>query len=215
MFPTRRCLLPICYLPSTNCVSLTLVKLTITVSCLVDCLYLFDCCFDSLSTLIINVSNIFGFEISKDLQKKLLKLKCFSLSSPKFTVDYDDLIVPLLCQMVNLEELKLYLLVERFDSTYVDGIQLYDQFLVYMTQLKKFTFNIKTNVFNNFLKVKLPSNEAIQHTFIGRDYQQVTSYVYNNSMETEGKCLIYSVPYEFDCFFHLDNSFQGGIIFHK
>ena len=46
--------------------------------------------------------------------------------------------------MINLEELKLYLLVIRFDSTYIDGIQLYDQFLIYMTQLKKFTFNIKT-----------------------------------------------------------------------
>ncbi|CAF4702505.1 unnamed protein product, partial [Rotaria sp. Silwood2] len=140
IFPTRRCLLPICYLPSTNCMSLTLVKLTITVSCLLDYLYLFDGRLDSLSTLIINVSYIFGPKIPKDSQvKKLLKLKCFSLSSPKLTVDYDDLIVPLLCQMVNLEELKLYLLVQRFDAPYIDGIQLYDHFLVYMTQLKKFT----------------------------------------------------------------------------
>ncbi|CAF3822536.1 unnamed protein product [Rotaria sp. Silwood1] len=113
--------------------SLTLVKLTITVSCLFDCLYLFDGRLDSLSTLIINVSYIFGPKIRKYSQKKLLKLKYFSLSSPKFTADYDNLIVPLLCQMINLEELKLYLLVERFDSTYFDGIQLYDQFLVYDT----------------------------------------------------------------------------------
>ncbi len=42
--------------------------------------------------------------------------------------------------MINLEELELYLSVERFDSTYIDGIQLYDQFLIYMTQLNKFTF---------------------------------------------------------------------------
>ncbi|CAF3766793.1 unnamed protein product [Rotaria sp. Silwood1] len=193
--------------------SLTLVKLTITVSCLLDCLYLFDGRPDSLSTLIINVSYIFGPKIRKYSQKKLLKLKCFSLSSPKITVDYDDLIVPLLSQMVNLEELKLYLLVQRFDSTYIDGIQLCDQFLVYMTQLKKFTFNIKTNV-SNIFRVKLPSNEDIQHSFIGRGYQQVTSYVHNDSIENKGKCLIYSLPYEFDYFFDLDNSFQGGI-FHK
>ncbi|CAF2684152.1 unnamed protein product [Rotaria sp. Silwood2] len=214
MFPTRKCLLPICYLPSTNCMSLALVKLTITLSCLLDCLYLFDSRLDSLSTLIINVSYIFGPKISKDSQKKLLKLKCFSLSSPKLTVDYHDLIVALLCQMVNLEELKLYLLVQRFDATYIDGIQLYDHFLVYMTQLKKFTFNVKTNVSNIFLRVKLSSNEDIQHSFIGRGYQQVTSYIHNDSMKNKGKCLIYSVPYEFDYFFYLYNSFQGGI-FHK
>ncbi|CAF1294720.1 unnamed protein product [Rotaria sordida] len=213
MFPTRKCILPICYLPSTNCMSLTLVKLTITVSSLLDCLYLFDGCLDSLSTLIINVSYIFGPKIPKYSKKKFLKLRCFSLSSPKLTVDYDDLIVPLLCQMVNLEELKLYLLVQRFDSTYIDGIQLYDQFLVYMTQLKKFTFNIKTNVSNNFLRVKLPSNEDIQHSFIGRGYQQVTSYIHYDSIENKGKCLIYSVPYEFDYFFNLDNSFQGRIFY--
>jgi hypothetical protein len=115
--------------------------------------------------------------------------------------------------MVNLEELTLYLLVQRFNSTYIDGIELYDQFLVYMTQLKKFTFNIKTDVYN-LRRIKLPSNEDIQHSFIGRNYQQVTSYVHNYSMKNEGKCLIYSVPYEFDYFFGLDNSFQGGR-FHK
>ncbi|CAF5066920.1 unnamed protein product, partial [Rotaria sp. Silwood1] len=68
MLPTRRCLRPICYLPSTNCMSLTLVKLTITVSCSLDCLYLSDGHLDSLSTLIINISYIFGPKIPKDSQ---------------------------------------------------------------------------------------------------------------------------------------------------
>ncbi|CAF4536716.1 unnamed protein product [Rotaria sp. Silwood2] len=212
MFPTRKCLLPISYLPSTKYMSSTLIKLKITVSCLLDCLYLLDGGLDSLSTLIINVSDIFGPKLHKDSKKKLLQLKYFSLSSPEFTDDSEDVIVPLLCRMINLEELILYLLVERFNSTYIDGIQLYDQFLVYMTQLKKFIFNIKTNV-SNIRRVKPPSNEDIQHSFIGRAYQQVTSYVHNDSMENKGKCLIYSVPYEFDYFFDLDNSFQGGIFY--
>ncbi|CAF4956425.1 unnamed protein product [Rotaria sp. Silwood1] len=121
--------------------SLTLVKLTITVSCLFDCLYLFDGRLDSLSTLIINVSYIFGPKIRKYSQKKLLKLKYFSLSSPKFTADYDNLIVPLLCQMINLEELKLYLLVERFDSTYFDGGIFYK--VRYLTMNDKIPFEHK------------------------------------------------------------------------
>ena len=72
-------------------------------------------------------------------------MKYFSLTALNTHIDYDNLIVPLLCRMINLEELKLYLSVDRYDSTYIDGIQLYDQFLIYMTQLKKFTFNIKTD----------------------------------------------------------------------
>ena len=112
--------------------------------------------------------------------------------------------------MINLEELKLYLSVTRFDSTYVDGIQLYGQFLIYMTQLKKFTFCINTEVFNDKVRVELLSNEAIQRSFIGRGYQQVTSYVHTNSMKTEGYCFLHSVPYDFEDFVQLNNSYQGG-----
>jgi hypothetical protein len=116
--------------------------------------------------------------------------------------------------MVNLEELKLYLSIARFDSNYVDGIQLYEQFLMYMTQLKKFTFCINTKVFNSKVLVELPSNEDIQRSFIGRGYQKITSYVRTNSMKTKGRCFIYSLPYDFENFVDLDNSFQGGM-FHN
>ncbi|CAF3078283.1 unnamed protein product [Rotaria socialis] len=44
-----------------------------------------------------------------------------------------------------------------------------------MTQLKKFTFCINTEVFNDEVRVELSSNEDIQRSFIGRGYQQVTS----------------------------------------
>ena len=104
-------------------------------------------------------------------------MKCFSFTSFDYTYDYDNLIVPLLCRMINLEELKLYLLVRRLDSTYVDGYQLYDQFLIYMTQLKKFTFYIKTVVSFKTVRFELPTNEDIQRSFIQREYQQVASYV--------------------------------------
>src|ERR1700722_19956793 len=100
--------------------------------------------------------------------------------------------------MINLEELTLYLSVARFDSIYIDGIQLYDQFLIYMTQLKKFTFNIKTKVYNRNVSVELPSNEAIQRSFIGKGYQEVASYVNTKSFLHEGECHIYSLPYEFE-----------------
>ena len=79
--------------------------------------------------------------------------------------------------MINLEELKLYLSIGRFGLTYIDGNQFYDQFLIYMTQLKKFTFYIKTVVSFKTVRFELPTNEDIQRSFIGRGYQQVASYV--------------------------------------
>ena len=116
--------------------------------------------------------------------------------------------------MINLEELNLFLLVTRVDSTFIDGIQLHDQFLIYMTQLKKFTFNIKTEIRHWNVVVELPSNEYIQRSFIGRGYQQVASYVHASSITTLDTCHMYSLPFDFEYFIDLDNSFQGGM-FHK
>ncbi len=129
------------------------------------------------------------------------------------TFDYDVAVVPLLCQMINLEELRLYLVARRKDSTFLDGIQLYDQFLIHMRQLKKFTFYIKTILLNN-IKVELPSNEDIQRSFLGKSYQPVSSYVNSEPYIWDGECHIYSLPYDFKCYFDLDNSYQGGM-FHK
>jgi hypothetical protein len=115
--------------------------------------------------------------------------------------------------MINLEELKLYLPIIRFDSTFIDGIQLRDQFLIYMTQLKKFTFSINTEIDNYMVGLKLPSNEDVQRSFIGRGYQQVASslHVHIEPESTEGNCHIYSLPYDFEYFHHLNDSFQGGM----
>ena len=110
--------------------------------------------------------------------------------------------------------LKLYLCVFKLDSSYIDGIQLYDDFLISLKQLKKFTFHIETQVNNRNVLVELPTNEDIQRSFIGRGYEQVGSYVHIISMNIQGKCHIYSLPYDFQYFINLDNGFQGDI-FHK
>ncbi|CAF3388858.1 unnamed protein product [Rotaria sp. Silwood2] len=201
MFHTRTYETSVFY-RSSNYMSSTLIKLKIHVLSLDDCLYLLDGRLDSLSTLIINVEHIFD-------PKKLPKLKYLSFTTSNDSWQYDNLIVPLLCRMINLEELKLFLLIKRFNSIYVDGIQLYNQFLIYMTQLKKFTFCINTEVYNE-VTVELPSNEDIQRSFIGRGYQQVTSYVHTNS-KIISQCLIYSLPYDFEYFVKINNSFQGGM----
>ncbi|CAF1352189.1 unnamed protein product [Adineta steineri] len=182
-----------------------LTKLKINVPTLIECV--------CLSTLTVNVLCMYLPDMLKDidLTKKLPNLKCLSFTSLGQTYEYDKAIVPLLRRMINLEELKLYLLVRRFDSTYIDGYQLYDQFLIYMTQLKKFTFYMKTEVSFETVRFELPTNEDIQRSFIGRRYPQVTSYTCTQSVSFDGVCHIYSLPYDFEYFVDLNNSFQGGI----
>lgn len=59
---------------------------------------------------------------------------------------YDSLIVPLLRRIINLENLILYLSIIRNSKNNINGNELYNDILIYMPQLNKFTFNIRTNV---------------------------------------------------------------------
>ncbi|CAF3862379.1 unnamed protein product [Rotaria sp. Silwood1] len=201
-------------LPPPSFKSSTLTNLKINVEIIDDCLDLLDGRLNCLSTLIIRITQISSTISNTDNITKLPKLKYFSLISNNYTSYYDDLVCPLLDRMINLEELKLYLFVRRFDSIYIDGIQLYDQILIYMPRLNKFTFSIKTFVVNKNIRINLSSNENIQCSFIGKKYGQVGSYVHTWSMETKGECHIYSIPYEFEYFHDLSISFPGGM-FHK
>ena len=67
-------------------------------------------------------------------------------------MSYENLIIPLLRRMINLEELKLFLQVSRVNSSYIDGIQLHDEILIYMPRLNKFIFSINTSVFTKNTK---------------------------------------------------------------
>jgi hypothetical protein len=116
--------------------------------------------------------------------------------------------------MVNLEELILFLSILRVDSTYIDGTQLYDDILIYMPCLNKFTFNIDACVLCKNTKITLPLNEDIQRSFIGRRYGEVDSYIETLPTKDESSCHIYSLPYQFKIFFCRSNSFQGGMFPH-
>ncbi|CAF1320264.1 unnamed protein product [Rotaria sordida] len=92
-------------------------------------------------------------------------------------VCYDNLIIPLLQRMINLEELILFLSIIRTEKNYIDGIQLYDDILIYMPRLNKFIFNIDTNIVENNIEFALSSNEDIQRSFIRKEYGPVYSQV--------------------------------------
>lgn len=121
--------------------------------------------------------------------------------------------------MINLETLILFLSVIRVDSTFIDGLQLNSQVLMHISHLQKFNININTGVLIKTNQINVPSNEDIQRTFIGREYGQVDSYVHFESRDGFAICPIkrvmkshiYSIPYQFENFLHLNNSFQGGM----
>ncbi|CAF4637297.1 unnamed protein product [Rotaria sp. Silwood1] len=196
---------------STNCTSLSLTQLKINVKTFDTCLYLLDGRLRNLSTLIINVSNISHTLSNTNKMKRLPKLKCFSLISFDDTYHYDDEIIPLLYRMINLEELILSLSIIRVDLPYIDGTHLYDEIQMHMPRLNKLIFSINTAVTKKNININFPSKEDLQRSFIDRGYQQVGVYVDSTETKDEGRCHIYSLPYQFENFLHLNNSFQGGM----
>ncbi|CAF1121085.1 unnamed protein product [Adineta steineri] len=200
VFSYRNSFIPICKLPKTCFTYSTLIELKINVATFNDCLRLLDGRFDSLSKLTINVREIKYERKEINNETKLPKLKYFSLTSFDIIQNFDDYIIPLLRRMINLEELILFLTVVRVDSTVIDGIELYDQVLVHMSHLNKKNFNI-------------------QNSFIGREYGEVGSYVHldpstiTGFKQSKGVVMshVYSLPYQFESFLHLNSSFQDGM----
>jgi hypothetical protein len=127
------------------------------------------------------------------------------------TADFEREIVPLFRRMINLKELTLFLPVIKNRGSYIDGIQLHNEILIYMPQLNKFTFSINTFVFNDNIEILLPSNEDIQRSFIGKGYGQVGSSLHTRPGGNVGISHVYSLPYEFQYFLYLDNSFHGDM----
>ncbi|CAF2723094.1 unnamed protein product [Rotaria sp. Silwood2] len=211
-------------LSSTNFKSSTLTVLKIYVKTFDDCLYLLDGRFIFLSTLIIKIRTIQETSGTIDNTIKLPKLKQFSLKTYPHILLYDSLIIPLLQRMINLENLKLYISIIRSNRNYIDGNQLYDDILIYMPRLNKFTFNIQTFVDKRNDEIIFSSNEDIQHSFNRKQYGSVGSYVetftrenkykchhYSLPYEFKSRCHIYSLPYQFKDFDFVTNAFQGGM----
>ena len=113
--------------------------------------------------------------------------------------------------MSNIEELTLFLSILRNESTYIVGTQLYNDFLVYMPRLNKFTFSIYTQIINNDIDIDLPSNKDILNSFIKIGYRQVNLYADDKLTNSKGYCHVYSIPYNFDNFMFMTRRFQGGM----
>jgi hypothetical protein len=124
---------------------------------------------------------------------------------------YDELILPLLHRMSNLEKLDLSLPVQT-EKPFIDGHNLTLNIINHMPLLNIFTFNIRlSTTFYN--EMNIPSNEYIQQTF--RDFQnkQIISSVdyFPGSKFSQCHFYSYAYPYQLRNYDWITNNFPGGI----
>jgi hypothetical protein len=120
---------------------------------------------------------------------------------------YDDVIIPLLHRMSNLEQLFLYFVPYR-KTKFIDGNDL-KNIINYMPRLNKFVFNIRS-IIRGHVPDNSPSNADIQHTFKDfKDTQIISCVDYFSS--TEGQCHVYSYPYTLEYYDKITNNFPDGL----
>ncbi|CAF3824985.1 unnamed protein product, partial [Rotaria magnacalcarata] len=166
-------------------ISSTLLELHVYLTSSNDCLYLLDGRFNRLRLLHVNIDCIIISTLTINNTKKIPNLTSFSLYCNHSTEFYDELIVPLLHRMSNLEQLHLSLKVWD-NKTFRDVSSFYS----------------KTN---------LPSYEDIQKTF--RDFKgnQIISCIDYFQEHKRSQCHIYSYPYQLKHYDDITNNFPGGL----
>ncbi|CAF4690468.1 unnamed protein product, partial [Rotaria sp. Silwood2] len=131
---------------------------------------------------------------------------CYSYSN-----QYDIQILPLFHYMLNLEELTLYLTIDR-RTTFIDGNHIYNEILIHMPQLHTFTFCFCTDIRTNPLVNHL-SKDDIQQTLINIKCQQKMECIVNY-LDLTGTCHIFSLPFMFDYLESIGNTFPSIIFNH-
>jgi hypothetical protein len=140
--------------------------------------------------------------------KDILHLKCFSLASYNPTNGYDSQVVPLLRRMIYLEQLTLHLYVIN-RSTFIDGMNLNNEILYYMSKLQTFNFNIITYT-NVNTHVNNQLYEDIRCTFLNRKSHQVDFYL-DQYPDGKARSHIYSLPYKMNIMHDISHAFPGGL----
>ncbi|CAF1691641.1 unnamed protein product, partial [Rotaria sp. Silwood1] len=177
-----------------------------------DCLYLLDRRFNQLRVLHVKITWIRSSGLTINNTTNLPNLKCFSLYCNTDTFVYDELIVPLLHRMLNLEKLHLYLII-GCKNTFIDSNNLKRNIINHMPQLHILTFIIRSTVrLHN--QINLLSNEDIQYTFNDFQNNQIITCVDYFSEIERSQCHIYSCPYELKEYHKITNNFPGGIFKH-
>ncbi|CAM4833083.1 unnamed protein product [Rotaria magnacalcarata] len=150
---------------------------------------------------------IFNFNkeiISRYFKDDLLNLKCFSLICYNATGLHDNLVVPLLRRMSHLEERTLHVCILN-RPTFVNGIHLHKEILIYMPRLDKLTFYINTtNEIND--SIHRLCNDDIQRTFSYTNHRSVISIV-DYFGTYKAACHVFSLPFPFHRLQWITNNF--------
>ncbi|CAF1383289.1 unnamed protein product [Rotaria magnacalcarata] len=187
----------------------TLVELHIVVYRFDECLFLLDGRFNQLRILFVKTFHILSLKRSIINKERLPNLKHVSLACKSLICAYDDVVVPHLQRMINLEKLTLYF-VAAYDNLFIDGNNLQKNIISHMPRLKQFIFNIRSMINYDNLNY-FPSNEDIHHTLMNFKDNQVTSCVDYFPKLEYGQCRIYSCPYTLTYYENLTNNFPGGL----
>ncbi|CAF3775611.1 unnamed protein product [Rotaria sp. Silwood1] len=188
--------------------SSSLLVLNIKVQTFSQCLYILDGRFSQLETLYVDLAKVLSIDLPEN-KVKIANLKCFVLSCPWEISSYEELILPLLYRMRNLEKLGLYL---RFyvKDRFIDGNHIKTNILSHMPQLNIFSFHIHSLMFINN-QLNLPSKEDIHETFIDLKHTKIISYVDYFREKQIGKCHVYSYRSEMQYYQYITNHFLGGL----
>ncbi|CAF1157316.1 unnamed protein product [Adineta steineri] len=190
--------------------SSTLLKLNIRVQCFDDCLYLLDGRFNQLHTFCVDLVNLRHPQEIKN-HGDLPNLKCCVLSCKEIS-SYDELILPLLYRMSNLEQLGLYITISidtRYNDGFIDGNHLKRNIINRLLRLNDFKFHICSWMFIHN-QSHFSSTKDIQRTFIDFPINNIISYVDYFPEAKRSQCQIYSYPSLTPHYEDITNSFPGG-----
>ena len=110
------------------------------------------------------------------------------MTSINETFVYDEVIVPHLQRMTNLESLILYLWIEEQEK-FIDGFNLITNILSHMPHLNQFLFNIRSIVLFDD-QLHLPSNDEMQQSFRNCTDCDVVCYVDYFPNSKTGQCCV-------------------------
>ena len=121
-------------------------------------------------------------------------MKEFSLTGCNQTDAYEEVVVPTLQRMINLEKLSLFLVIDC-QRRFIDGNHLKANVLCHMPRLEDFIFNIRSIMPLDVDPVHLPTNEDIRCTLTELTKHPIISYVDYFRNEGNGHCHIYTSQY--------------------
>ncbi|CAF4715779.1 unnamed protein product [Rotaria socialis] len=196
-------------MPYSSATSSNLLELRICRTYFTDLLYLLDERFNQLHTVHVDIIFFQCAASTIHRREKLPNLRYFSLHSNNDLHNYDELIVPLLHRMLNLEKLDLQLVVYR-KKGFINGNDFKDDIINNMPRLNNFTFNIRLFNYLPNQTTKI-SNENIQCTFKDFKSNEIISCVDYFQEKQYSYCHIYSYPYKMNYYVNISNNFPGGL----